>query len=250
MTTLARIITGEAGTLAGRQAVLNVIMNRAKANFSGFGPTWIQQATAPNQFSAYPNALGPEDATTEAMIQAAIAGELGNIVPLSFNYANPSIMNRASTPNSWVWKALATGEGVDIGGNIFWANDQGGSPGYDSSKLWKGPTMTDTTTTPAAASASTTKTTTTVATIAGEAAGVVDEIANLEPMIATALNFIPGGSAVAPAVASFAPLILSTASRALHDIASNNNGEIFGAIIELLQHLTPGQPNSATLSKS
>lgn len=244
MTTLARILTGESATLAGRQAVLNVIMNRAKANFSGFGNTWIAQATAPNQFSCYPNALGPEDATTEAMIQAAIAGELGNIVPLSFNYANPNIMSRAATPNSWVWAALATNAGVVIGGNTFWANDQGGSPGYDPSKLWKGTTMTDTTT-PAPTS---TPAPSQVQTIAGQIAGDVDQFQKIEPEIAFAAGFIPGASPIISMIQPFEPTIMAFASRALHDIASNNGGDLPAAFIELMQHLTSGQPNSSTLS--
>lgn len=241
---LARILTGESATRAGRQAVLNVIQNRARVNFGHFGPTWIDQATAPLQFSAYPNALGPDDPEAEAMIAAAIAGTLGNIVPGSLNYANPSIMNRAATTGSWVWKAVAAGGGVEIGGNTFWANDQGGSPGYDPSALWKGPSMADTHAAPATA----TQTTTTVTSVAGEAAAVVDKLSNVEPIVATAINFIPGGSAVAPAVSFFAPLILSFASRALHDIADKKGGDVPAAIIELLQHLTPGQPNSSALT--
>lgn len=105
---------------------------------------------------------------------------------------------------------------------------------------------TEATPTPAA---TVTQTKTEVQTIAGEAANVVDKVASFEPIIATALNFIPGGSVVAGAVASFGPLILSFASRALHDIANENGGDVPAAIIELIQHLTPGQPNSAKLSK-
>ncbi len=57
-TELASIIAGEASGIAPQQAVFNVIMNRAAVNFGGHGTTWIAQATAPEQFSAYPNALG------------------------------------------------------------------------------------------------------------------------------------------------------------------------------------------------
>jgi len=130
-TLLASIIAGESSLLAGQQAVLNVIMNRAATNYGNHGTTWIAQATAPQQFSAYPNALGKPTSDIYAMILAAIDGELGNIVPKALNYANPSL-----TSAEWVKEANATGLGVNIGGNVFWADDKGGSPGYDPSKLW------------------------------------------------------------------------------------------------------------------
>lgn len=138
MSLVGRIVAGEASTPAGQQAVLNVMQNRAAINFGGYGTTIEAQATAPLQFSAYPNALGQASGNTEAMVSAANAGTLGNIVPNSLNYANPSIMNQASTPNSWVWGAQASGQGVTIGGNTFWANSRGGSPGYDPSQLYNG----------------------------------------------------------------------------------------------------------------
>lgn len=130
-TLLASIIAGEASGDLPQQAVLNVIMNRAAVNFGGHGNTWIQQATAPLQFSAYPNALGKPSADTYAMIAAAIDGQLGNIVPKALNYANPKL-----TTAAWVQEANATGLGVDIGGNVFWADDKGGAPGYDPTKAW------------------------------------------------------------------------------------------------------------------
>jgi hypothetical protein len=135
MSLVGRIVAGESATPAGQQAVLNVMQNRAAVNFGGYGTTIEAQATAPLQFSAYPNALGASSSTTEGMVSAAQGGTLGNIVPNSLNYANPSIMNPATTPNSWVWGAQASGQGVQIGGNTFWANSKGGSPGYDPSQL-------------------------------------------------------------------------------------------------------------------
>ena len=136
-TLLASIIAGEAAGIEPQQAVFNVMMNRAAVNFSGFGTTWISQATAAKQFSAYPDALGKPTADTYAMIAAAIDGKLGNIVPKALNYANPRLTNA-----TWVQQANATGLGVDIGGNVFWADDKGGSPGYDPSKVWTRTTPT------------------------------------------------------------------------------------------------------------
>ena len=135
MSLVGRIVAGESATSAGQQAVLNVMQNRAAVNFGGYGATIEAQATAPLQFSAYPNALGASSATTEGMVTAANSGTLGNIVPNSLNYANPSIMSQSAQPNSWVWGAQASGQGVTIGGNTFWANSKGGSPGYDPSQL-------------------------------------------------------------------------------------------------------------------
>ena len=133
---LAEIIAGEAATALGQQAVLNVIMNRAAQDWGGYGKTWIAQATAPLQFSAYPNALGKPTSYTLELVQAAIDGTLGNIVPLAVNYANPTI--GATAKVSWVAEAVAKGMGVNVGGegNVFWGPN-GSSPGYDPSKAFR-----------------------------------------------------------------------------------------------------------------
>lgn len=138
MSLLGQIVAGESATPAGQQAVINVIQNRAAVNFGGYGTSLEQQATAFQQFSAYPNALGQSSASTENLVSQAQNGTLGNIVPNSLNYANPSIMSQSSQPNSWVWSAQASGQGVQIGGNTFWANSKGGSPGYDPTQLASG----------------------------------------------------------------------------------------------------------------
>jgi hypothetical protein len=138
MSLLGQIVAGEAATPAGQQAVLNVMQNRLATGGAGSSGGLLGVATAPLQFSAYPNALGVPSANTEAMVTAAQNGTLGNIVPNSLNYANPSIMSQSAQPNSWVWGAQASGQGVQIGGNTFWANSSGGSPGYDPSQLYNG----------------------------------------------------------------------------------------------------------------
>jgi hypothetical protein len=107
------------------------MMNRAAVNFGGYGTTLLSQATAPSQFSAYPNALPTASSRAQGLADQAEAGTLSNIVPLSYNYANPAFV---TNPNSWVWGAVASGQGVNVGGegNIFFANSKGGSPGYTS----------------------------------------------------------------------------------------------------------------------
>jgi len=128
MSLLGQIVAGESATPIGQQAVINVIQNRAAQNYGGYGTSLDAQATAYLQFSAYPNALGVPSANTETMVAAAENGTLGNVVPSALNYANP-----AFSTSSWVNTAVASGQGVTIGGNTFWANSSGGSPGYNPS---------------------------------------------------------------------------------------------------------------------
>lgn len=121
---LASIIQGESATPAGQLAVLNVMQNRAAVNFGGYGTSVFDQAIAPKQFSAYPNALQtPSDYSMALAADANNPGDYQNLVPNSLNYANPVAV---TNPNSWVWGAVNSGQGVKIGGNTFWANSQGG----------------------------------------------------------------------------------------------------------------------------
>lgn len=87
-----------------------------------------------------------------------------------------------------------------------------------------------------------------IKTVATEADTVIKEAMKFEPFLATAAAFIPGAqpviAVVAPAVAAAAPFV----EKALEAIAAGNNGDALGSFIELLQHLTPGQPNSSILS--
>lgn len=88
-----------------------------------------------------------------------------------------------------------------------------------------------------------------VSTLAGQAEKVVETVARIEPTIATiASMFVPGAS---PVVATVQPMVLAAipyVERALNDIAAGNGGDFMGALIEVLQHLSKGQPNSPTLS--
>lgn len=84
---------------------------------------------------------------------------------------------------------------------------------------------------------------------AAAAEKVVEQIAKVEPTVATmASMFVPGA---APVVATVQPMVLLAIpyiERALNDIASGNGGDLMNALIELLQHNTKGHPNSAALA--
>lgn len=102
----------------------------------------------------------------------------------------------------------------------------------------KGPSMTATTpVTPPPSILST------LSTVANKAETIVEDVARIEPTVAM---FIPGSAAWQPFVLMAIPFI----ERALKDIAAQNGGDIFSAVIEIMQHLTPGQPNSSTLAKT
>lgn len=85
--------------------------------------------------------------------------------------------------------------------------------------------------------------------IAQTAESVIEGVMKIEPTVATiASMFVPGA---APIVAMIQPEVLLAApfvEQALKDLASGNNGDIMTSFIQLLQHLTAGQPNSPILS--
>ena len=86
-------------------------------------------------------------------------------------------------------------------------------------------------------------------TIAGTAEGVVEAVMKVEPTVATiASMFVPGA---APIIAMVQPEVMLAApfiENALKSIAAGNNGDVMTSFIQLLQHLTPGQPNSGILA--
>lgn len=101
----------------------------------------------------------------------------------------------------------------------------------------------------------TTTTTTTAATSATETIGgmaataekVVESVMKVEPTVAgVAGMFVPGLSMVQPWVVLAAPYL----ERALNDISTSNGGDVLGAIVELLQHVSKGSPNSPILTSS
>lgn len=84
---------------------------------------------------------------------------------------------------------------------------------------------------------------------ASTAEQVVENVMKVEPTIATMTGmFVPGA---APIVAAVQPWIVFAApylERALNDVAASNGGDIMSGVIEVLQHISKGQPNSAALS--
>lgn len=90
---------------------------------------------------------------------------------------------------------------------------------------------------------------TTPAAAASIGAQVVEGVMKVEPMIATAAGmFVPGA---APIVAMVQPWLVLGApflERALNDISASNGGDMLNAFMELMQHVSKGQPNSPVLS--
>lgn len=80
--------------------------------------------------------------------------------------------------------------------------------------------------------------------IAGQAETVVKNIMRVEPMLAgMAGMFVPGLSLVQPWIILIAPYL----ERALDELSKSNNGDALGAVLELIQHITTGQPNNDLL---
>lgn len=105
------------------------------------------------------------------------------------------------------------------------------------------PPMTTTVTTAAAPSMPN------FSSMAATAEKVVEEVAKIEPTIATvSAMFVPGAAPVVAMVQPAVLLAIPYVERALNDIASSNGGDLMNALIELLQHVTSGQPNSAVLA--
>jgi len=88
-----------------------------------------------------------------------------------------------------------------------------------------------------------------VKTVAATAEQVVEGVMKVEPTVATiASMFVPGA---APIVAIVQPEVMLAApfiENALKAIAAGNNGDVMTSFIQLLQHITPGQPNASALS--
>lgn len=95
--------------------------------------------------------------------------------------------------------------------------------------------------------------TTTISTSGAGAAAVaekvVEDVMKVEPMVVSGVGmFVPGA---APIVAMVQPWIVMAApylERALTDISQGNGGDVLGAFIELMQHVSKGSANSPILS--
>lgn len=83
--------------------------------------------------------------------------------------------------------------------------------------------------------------------IAGQAETVVKNIMRVEPMLAgMAGMFVPGLSLVQPWIVMIAPYL----ERALDDLSKNNGGDALTGLLELIQHITSGQPDSPILGNN
>jgi cobalamin synthase len=90
---------------------------------------------------------------------------------------------------------------------------------------------------------------TNIGTIAGEAEKVVETVAKVEPTVATIAGmFIPGAAPIVAMVQPFVLMAIPYVERALNDVAAGNGGDFMGAMIEVMQHLSKGQPNSPVLT--
>lgn len=90
-----------------------------------------------------------------------------------------------------------------------------------------------------------------IAGAANTAEKAIEAVMRVEPMIATGVGmFVPGAApilaVVQPAIVMAAPFI----EQALAALAKNNGGDAFSALLELIQHITKGQPNSPVLSST
>jgi hypothetical protein len=90
-----------------------------------------------------------------------------------------------------------------------------------------------------------------VQTMATTTEKVIEGVMKVEPtIVGISSMFVPG---MAPIAAMVQPWVLTAVpyiERALNDIASSNNGDLFASFIELLQHVSKGGPNSPVLSET
>jgi len=136
MPSVAQIVAGEASSLAGMQAVINVMQNRLDAGFSGSSGGLYGIANAPGQFVGSSNNAGAVSQAQSLLDQNA-AGNLPDITGGALYYVSPV------PGSSYGGVAGATGPatagilsaGNNIGGNYF--SDQWGAPsqGYTTAPL-------------------------------------------------------------------------------------------------------------------
>jgi hypothetical protein len=86
-------------------------------------------------------------------------------------------------------------------------------------------------------------------TVAGEAEKVVEAIAKVEgPIMAGIGMFVPGASPITSILGHILPLVIPDIEKALSDIAAGNDGDIFDTLVEFVNHIRQGKPNSAALT--
>jgi hypothetical protein len=78
---------------------------------------------------------------------------------------------------------------------------------------------------------------------------VVEAIAKVEGPLLTGVGmFVPGASPVTTILSSVLPLLIPDIERALNDVATANNGDIFATLLEFVNHIRSKMPNSPALS--
>jgi len=90
---------------------------------------------------------------------------------------------------------------------------------------------------------------TTIGEVAGTTEKVIEGVMKVEPtIVGVSSMFVPGMAPVAALVQPWVMTVVPYIEKALNDIASGNNTDLFAAFIELLQHVSKGGPNSPILS--
>lgn len=88
-----------------------------------------------------------------------------------------------------------------------------------------------------------------IASAAQAAENVINDVMKVEPTIATMAGmFVPGAAPVVATAQPFVMMAIPFVMRALDSIAQKNGGDAFGAVLELLNHISPGRPNSTILT--
>jgi hypothetical protein len=87
-----------------------------------------------------------------------------------------------------------------------------------------------------------------VKTIAGEVVQVDEGIMKALPFISTIIGFVPGAQIAAPFMPMFSEL-LTVIDNAAKAVSEGNNSQAATSVLgEIMNHLTPGAPNSPILS--
>lgn len=86
--------------------------------------------------------------------------------------------------------------------------------------------------------------------LAAGAEKVVEAIAKVEAPILTGVGMlVPGAATVTVPMQAILPLLIPDIERALNDVVSGNNGDIFSALMEFVNHIRVGKPNSPILTR-
>ena len=90
---------------------------------------------------------------------------------------------------------------------------------------------------------------TTIGEVAATTEKVIESVMKVEPtIVGISSMFVPGAGPVLAFVQPWVMTAVPYIEKALNDIASGNNSDLFSAFIELLQHVSKGGPNSPVLS--